>query len=204
MTVPFGAVVLVILGPTKSLCASSPIQSFERNSTGVTLYSDIGAVRVDVCSDRIIHVVASPPQKLSPAIVPAVIHPCHDSIFKVEWNKSTVAIRTAALEISIDRGTGALRFLSGDGKSVLSEPGDGGRTLTQITIDGTPTFLVQQDSENRFGIGRSGVFAGSRTGTAGAPGVEGRVEMRLRARLRSQDGARPWSQKRFPRIGRRF
>src|SRR5665213_2709379 len=34
--------------------------------------------------------------------------------------------------------------------------------------------------------------------------VEDVVEIRLRARFRSQDEARPWSQKRFQRKGRRF
>ena len=159
MSIAFGILVLVFLGSTTSPCASSPIQFFERNSTGVTLYSNGGAVQIDVCSDRIVHVIASPTPKIPPAIVPTVIHLCRDSNFKVVSDKSTVAIRTAALEISIDRETGALRFLSADGKSLLSEPRDGGRTLTPATIDGTPTFHVQQEfltppEEALYGLGQ--------------------------------------------------
>jgi len=154
-----GAAVLAFPGSTLSPCASSPIRSFERNSSGITLHSDGGALRIDVCSDRIIHVIASPTPKISPVIVPAVIHPCQDNNFKVVSDKSTVTIHTAALEISIDRGTGALRFLSPDGISVLSEPGDGGRTLTPITIDGSRTFHVQQafmspQDEALYGLGQ--------------------------------------------------
>lgn len=125
MGIAFGILVLVFLGSTTSPCAPSPIQFFERNSTGVTLYSNGGAVQIDVCSDRIVHVIASPTPKIPPAIVPTVIHLCRNSNFKVVSDKSTVAIRTAAFEISIDRETGALRFLSADGKSLLSEPRDG-------------------------------------------------------------------------------
>lgn len=159
VSIAFGALVLAILGSTTSHCASGPIQSFERNSAGATLYFKGEVLRIDVCSERIIHVMASPTPKIPPAIVPAVIHPCRDSNFKVVSNKLTVTIQTAALEISIDRETGTLRFLSADGKSVLSEPADGGRTLTPVTIDGTTTFRVQQQflsppDEALYGLGQ--------------------------------------------------
>lgn len=68
----FWAAVLAFLGATCSLCVSSNIQSFERNRNNVTLYSKNGALRIEVCSDRIIHVVASPTREIPAAIVPTV------------------------------------------------------------------------------------------------------------------------------------
>ncbi|MGB8029917.1 MAG: glycoside hydrolase family 31 protein [Terracidiphilus sp.] len=125
----------------------------------MTLNSKEGVLRIDVCSDRIIHVIASPIRKIPPGMVPAVIHPCNDNDFKVVSDKSMVAIHTAALQISVDRETGALGFLSADGKPILSEPADGGRTLTPATIDGTPAFHVQQEflssqDEALYGLGQ--------------------------------------------------
>ncbi|HXR40714.1 MAG TPA: hypothetical protein VN776_16540, partial [Terracidiphilus sp.] len=108
----FGATVLAFLGATASPCASSYIQSFERSANSVTLYSKSGALRIEVCSDRIIHVVASPTRKIPAAIVPAVIGQCNDSDFRVVSSESMVAIHTPALQVSVDRATGTLRFFS--------------------------------------------------------------------------------------------
>src|ERR1039458_9230158 len=47
-----------------------------------------GALRVAVCSDRIVHVVASPTREIPAAIVPTVIGECNDSKFKIESTKS--------------------------------------------------------------------------------------------------------------------
>jgi len=106
-----------------------------------------------------IHVVASPTREIPLPIVPVVTGQCNDSDFKVVSNKSTVVIHTAALQVSIDRETGALSFLSADGKTILSEPRGGGRELTPETIDGKPAFQVQQkflsaQDEALYGLGQ--------------------------------------------------
>ncbi|MGD1062751.1 MAG: glycoside hydrolase family 31 protein [Terracidiphilus sp.] len=150
---------LAFLSATSSPCASRYIQSFERITNSVTIYSESGALRIEVCSDRMIHVVASPTREIPLPIVPVVTGQCNDSDFKVVSNKSTVVIHTAALQVSIDRETGALSFLSADGKTILSEPRGGGRELTPETIDGKPAFQVQQkflsaQDEALYGLGQ--------------------------------------------------
>ena len=159
------AAALVVSSSTFSFCFSSQIQSFERNANGATLYSESGALRVAVCSDRIVHVVASPTREIPAAIVPTVIGECNDSKFKIESNKSNISVRTAALEVSVDRVTGVVRFLSADGKTILSEPASGGRKLTPETIQGVSTFQVQQAflspaDEALYGLGQhqEGIF----------------------------------------------
>ena len=165
MRVALVAAALGVLGTTLTFCASSKVQTFERNTNGATLYSESGALRVSVCSDRIVHVVASPAREIPAAIVPAVIGECNDSHFKIESNESKISVRTAALEVSVDRATGAVRFLSADGKTILSEPASGGRKLTPETIQGVSTFQVQQvflspADEALYGLGQhqEGIF----------------------------------------------
>ena len=155
----FWAAVLAFLGATCSLCASSNIQSFERNRNNVTLYSKNGALRIEVCSDRIIHVVASPTREIPAAIVPTVIGQCNGGDFKVASDKTTVTVSTGAVQVSVNRASGAIRFVSADGKTILSEPTGGGRKLTPAMIDGTPTFHVQQEflsprDEALYGLGQ--------------------------------------------------
>lgn len=161
----FGLSVLVFLGATSSYCVSSRIQSFERDTNGVTLYSDGGALRLEVCSDHIVHVVAGPTREIPSAIVPAATGQCNDSDFKVASNESTIVIRTVALEVSVNRATGSLRFLSADGRTLLDEPVGGGRKLTPATIEGAQTFQVQQQflsppDEALYGLGQhqEGIF----------------------------------------------
>jgi alpha-D-xyloside xylohydrolase len=156
---------LVFSGSTLSYCAGNEIRSFERNANGATLYADGGALRITVCSDRIVHVVASPAREIPVAIVPAVIGECNDTQFRIESNKSKISVRTAALEVSVDRATGAVRFLTVDGKTILSEPVSGGRKLTPETIQGVSTFQVQQAfmspaDEALYGLGQhqEGIF----------------------------------------------
>ena len=163
--IAFGASVLALLLSTNPSYSASYVQSFERNASGVTLYSASGALSVEVCSDSIIHVVASPTRKIPAAIVPTVVHPCEDSAFKVVSDKAAIIIQTHGLQVSVDRASGTLRFLSSDGKTILSEPTGGGRKLTSVTIDGAPTFHVQQQflsprDESLYGLGQhqEGIF----------------------------------------------
>jgi alpha-D-xyloside xylohydrolase len=165
MNLAFGAAVLALLGSTNPSCAASYVQSFERNASGVTLYSESGALSVEVCSGSIIHVVASPMREIPEAIVPTVIHRCEDNEFKVLSDKSAITIRTPALQVIVDRASGNLRFLTSDGKTILSEPTGGGRKLSPVTIDGTPTFQVLQKflsppDEALYGLGQhqEGIF----------------------------------------------
>ena len=163
--VALATVALLVSGTTHSYCASSEIRSLERNANGATLYADGGALRISVCSDRIVHVVASPAREIPAAIVPAVIGECNDTQFTLRSDKAKISVRTGALEVSVDRATGAVRFLSPDGKAILSEPVSGGRKLTPETIQGVSTFQVQQaflspNDEALYGLGQhqEGIF----------------------------------------------
>jgi len=165
MRVTLVATALVVSSTKSSFGASSKVQSFERNANGATFYSESGALRIAVCADRIVHVVASPTREIPSAIVPTVIGECKDGQFKIESNKSKISVRTAALEVSVDRATGALQFLSADGKALLSEPESGGRKLNPETIQGVSTFQVQQAfllpaDEALYGLGQhqEGIF----------------------------------------------
>jgi alpha-D-xyloside xylohydrolase len=143
--------------------ASFPVQSLESDASGVTFRSAQGAMRIDVCSDRIIHVVAGATPEVPGAIVPIAIRPCTGSQFSVNQAGPAIAIQTKALEVRVERSTGSVRFLSSDGKTILSEPPDGGRALFPTLIQGTPAFRVEQKflsplDEALYGQHQEGVF----------------------------------------------
>jgi len=140
--------------------ASSPDSSeFERTSNGVTLRSSRGALHVAVCSERAIHVVASPTREIPNEIVPAVIRPCSGALFAVSSTASAVSIKTRALRVEIDRVTNAVRFLTAAGEPVLSEKTADGRNILLENGDGVRTYEVSQDfllspGEALYGLGQ--------------------------------------------------
>ena len=103
----------------------SGAQEFERIANGVLVHSTPAAVRIEVCSERAIHVVAGETDN-QPALVPAVIRPCSGAAFSISSVQGSVQIHTSALQVAIDRKTGSVRFLSADGASILSEAPDNG------------------------------------------------------------------------------
>jgi len=144
-----------IAAPAFSLDSSK----VERKADGVTIHSANGMLHVAVCSERVIHVVASTTDVIPKSIVPAVIHPCGGAPFKVSTDASTVSIKTDAIRVEIDRAANSVRFLSVAGKPVLSEVPNGGRTLTPVNLDSTETYKIRQDfllspDEALYGLGQ--------------------------------------------------
>ncbi|MGB8030497.1 MAG: TIM-barrel domain-containing protein [Terracidiphilus sp.] len=131
----------------------------ERSQDGVVLHSSSETLRVAVCSERVIHVVASATDEISKPIVPIVIRPCGGAAFTVSSNASTVSIKTSALKVEIDRATSSVRFLTAAGQPVLNEQERDGRTITPLDVDGMHTYEIRQDfllsaNEALYGLGQ--------------------------------------------------
>jgi alpha-D-xyloside xylohydrolase len=142
---------------------ATPLFSLDKNGVektpdGVTLRSSSGALHVAVCSDRIVHVVASPTNEIPDAIVPAVLRKCGGQ-FSIASTKHGISLRTAALRIDIAADTGAVHFFTRSGDSILASQPSDGRSLTPDNIDGVRTYDVRQDfllapGESLYGLGQ--------------------------------------------------
>ncbi len=156
LPVPFSvaACIAALILPTLSNA-----QAMERSQDGVVLHSSSETLRVAVCSERVIHVVASATDEISKPIVPIVIRPCGGAAFTVSSNASTVSIKTSALKVEIDRATSSVRFLTAAGQPVLNEQERDGRTITPLDVDGMHTYEIRQDfllsaNEALYGLGQ--------------------------------------------------
>ncbi len=134
-------------------------QVIERSANSVTLRSSTGAVRVSVCSDRVIRVEANLNGEFPKSIVPDVIRPCGGAPFTSSSNASTVSITTDVLKVEIDRATSSVRFLTAAGRPVLSEQGHDGRTIVPVDVEGMHTDEIGQDfllspDEALYGLGQ--------------------------------------------------
>jgi alpha-D-xyloside xylohydrolase len=132
---------------------------FSTSATGVTFRASGGDMLVAVCTDRVVHVVASPTKEIPESKVPVAILPCSGARFKTTSDREHVLIRTASLTVEVDRKSLSVRFLNAGGHLILAEQPNGGRTITPVQVDSVPMYEVRQDfllsvDEALYGLGQ--------------------------------------------------
>ena len=141
------------------------IKESHRDPNGVTFVTATGSMRMEVCGNRVIHVVASPTAEIPVPKVPVVTQPCKAENLQVESGKNQVKFSTEAITVTVDTATGALTFKSKDGKTVLAEPKNGGKAFDVPSVFEMKTWQVQQtfsspSDESLYGLGQhqEGIF----------------------------------------------
>jgi alpha-D-xyloside xylohydrolase len=133
--------------------------SFTRSPNGVTFQDSKQTVLLQVCSDSVIHVVASPTKNISESIVPTVTRKCSGGSFKLSSSAAMVSIKTPVVTVDVDRASLAVQFLNARGERVLAEKSDGGRSMAPISVGTESMYEVQQDfflspDEALYGLGQ--------------------------------------------------
>ena len=141
------------------------IKESHKDSNGVTFTTTAGTIRIEACGGRVIHVVASPTSEIPNSKVPVVTQPCKADNLQVQSTKTEVKLLTEAIAVTVDRATGAVTFLSKEGKALLAEPRDGGKAFDVPSVFETKTWQVQQTfssptDESLYGLGQhqEGIF----------------------------------------------
>src|SRR3954463_3024997 len=83
------------------------IKQFRRDSSGVTFVTAAGAMRIEGCGDRVVHVVASSTSEIPAPKVPVVTQPCNGQNLQVASEKNDVKLSTGMITVKVDRATGA-------------------------------------------------------------------------------------------------
>lgn len=158
----------LILTSATSWAANEPqfaIRKSHRDANGITFQTASGTMRIEACGDRVIHVVASPTSEIPSPKVPIVTHTCRANKLQVKERKKETRLSTGAITISVNASTGAVSFFSKDGKAVLAEPSDGGKTFDVPSVAEMKTWQVQQSflspsDELQYGLGQhqEGIF----------------------------------------------
>ncbi len=117
------------------------VQSAQKDMTGVTIQLQTGLLRLEVCDDRTLHVICSPTSEL-PQIQELVVNRSWTAV-PFEWieQPDQFVLRTTRMGVQIDRATGVLTFINAEGKTILQEPAEGGRTFTKNQDE---TYRVEQ------------------------------------------------------------
>lgn len=142
-----------------TLVARSQAQALEKTGNGAVIHSPAGLVRVEVCSDSMIHIVAGPtaghPAK---PIVPTVVQACASAKFVTASNGSHDTVQTAKIRVEVDRNTGAVRFLNTSGDQILGEQAQNGRSVSRSDAhdsgDGVRQTFLLSPGEALYGLGQ--------------------------------------------------
>jgi alpha-D-xyloside xylohydrolase len=118
-------------------------------------------VRVQVISDKIIRVTATPENKLPDVkSLMSIINPDKlKSNFEVTSDSNQVSIKTKALKAIVSLKTGEVEFTDSTGKTILAEK-KGGKNFYPIDIEGKKMYSVRQEFETTsdealYGLGEN-------------------------------------------------
>lgn len=118
------------------------------------------AIRLEVLSDRIIRVVASPTKQFSTAkslcVVDQTASPVHFEV--VEQNDSLI-LSAPGVKAKVSLVSGAVLFYDENNKLILQERSSNGKSFSAVTVEGTAGYSFSQvfespDDEAFFGLGQ--------------------------------------------------
>src|SRR5690242_4235513 len=169
MTTNYRVAIVFILAVISGAWASEgqqfAIKGSRRDENGITFQTATGAMRIEACGDRVIHVVASRTSEIPQPKVPVATQPCRANSVQVKTSKNEVRLSTSMVTAAVDSATGAVSFLSADGKSLLTEPKQGGKVFDVPSLFEAKTWQVQQtflspSDESLYGLGQhqEGIF----------------------------------------------
>jgi alpha-D-xyloside xylohydrolase len=156
----------VIAASTGAAAKSSfSVKQSHPDANGVTFQTPSGIMRIEICGDHVVHVVASRTSQLPTSKVPIATSLCKAKQVQVISGKNNIKLQTDAITVSVDAASGAVTFLSKDGQTVLTEPKDGGKAFGVPSVFETKTWDVEQTflspaAEALYGLGQhqEGIF----------------------------------------------
>ncbi len=142
---------------SKKTSAPAP-GAWEKTADGVIVTPASGQsrkVRLQVMSDRIIHVTAVPTDGLETSKSLMVVAIPAPGAFDVVANAGTVSLKTAKLTADVSLASGAVSFRDATGKIVLAA-NDGG-AFAPVKVEGKDYFAVRQEFNRGTGEGFYGL-----------------------------------------------
>src|SRR5436305_189127 len=100
------AILLFLIGGSSAWAADHSqftVQKFHRDANGVTFKTTAGVMRVEVCGDSVVHVVASFTSEIPPPKVPIAIQQCEARNLQVASKSNEVRLSTSVITVAVNR-----------------------------------------------------------------------------------------------------
>jgi alpha-D-xyloside xylohydrolase len=119
-----------------------PVTSWLTNTDGLTFQMNPGTLRLQVYSPSVIRVAYSLTNSVPTNSLAVTASPM-TSGWNVQVSGNVVSLTTSALQVRVNRGTGAVGFYDTNGATILSEPAAGGKSLFPTTVPSvSPTTVL--------------------------------------------------------------
>jgi len=137
----------------------NPVVAVQPQSDGAIFTMKTGKLRVQLCSDSIVHVLYSPTSSFPPSRPdPVLIKTTWPAIrFTAQTDDDSVTLSTSQLKIVVARKDGAITYRNIDGKQLVQE---GTRKLTPVRVNGEETYRAESEvniygsHEALYGLGQ--------------------------------------------------
>ena len=142
----------------------NPVVDVQQQADGVLLKMGTGTLKLQVCSDSIIHVLYSATTSFPTRFDPVVIKKTWPAVkFTLQTGNDEIVLQTAQLKIAITKKDGAITYSDLPGKQLLQEAT---RKLTPVKVNGEDTYRAESfvniygSREGLYGLGQhqSGVW----------------------------------------------
>jgi alpha-D-xyloside xylohydrolase len=136
----------------------NPVTAVQRDANGVTMTMQTGVLRLQVCTDSIVHVQYTP--------VSTFPHVNDFVVAKTDWpaaewtmqsDDRTATLTTSRMSVTVSRGDGTITFKDQAGQELLS---DGPRQMIPAEVNGEKTyhsedvFKIYGSEEAFYGLGQ--------------------------------------------------
>jgi alpha-D-xyloside xylohydrolase len=136
----------------------NPVTSVDQQSDGVLLKQQTGTLKIQVCTDSVIHVLYSATSSFPRRPDPVVLKtswPAAD--WKMESGEKEVTLTTSHLKLVVTRKDGGITFSDLGNKQLLQEAT---RKLTPVSVNGEDTYRAESfvnvygSREGLYGLGQ--------------------------------------------------
>ncbi len=156
---------LCLFAGTRFARADTPALSYSETKDGVIIYPDsrfsgnVKAVKLQVISDKIIRVIASPAIAFPETNSLITVYQPYNKNWTVTKTADKIILKTVGVTASVLQSTGAVSFTDPFGKPIVVERQYNGRILTPAVFEGQNSYGISQTFETTpddayYGLGQ--------------------------------------------------
>jgi len=139
----------LILAGIVSFSCNKP--AYEKLENGIllklkpTAENRVRLIQVEFISDKIVHIQASPADSFSTDKSLMVTDRDHTKVpFELKEEGDNLLLISESLKVQISKMTGKIQYQDKDGKTVLDETGNGGKTFSPMVVDDKNYYSIQR------------------------------------------------------------
>jgi alpha-D-xyloside xylohydrolase len=158
LALQFFLVLVLISAADAQWTARNPVSAVQQQPDGVLLTLESGTLKIQVCSDSVVHVLYSAGATVqAPPDYVVVKKDWPGAKFSFQSTDNEVVLATGALKIVVARNDSSITYRAADGGQLLQE---GSRKLTPVEVNGENThraesfFNIYGSHEALYGLGQ--------------------------------------------------